>query len=309
MVIRHYYCDGDVGPIPTATVQAMGHGFESHASHQYRAKSNTTWLYFCFTEVILLNNKSNYIGEIHGIYLLKSIAPQKTKDGHVLYECVCRECGHIRIATRAEIKRNPPETCKHVIVYEQKFCLHCGKEIPITSANPSDHNRKKFCSQSCAASYNNKGVCRNPNKDPFTNKCLFCGTPIRRRKKYCNTHCQHEYEYQEYIRKWKAGEVSGLIGDNWIETSAHVRRYIFEKYNHKCAECGWSKINPYTGTLPLEVEHIDGDALNNKEENLTLLCPCCHSLTPTYRGANKGNGKRDIKWIARNGSTNVNQND
>jgi 5-methylcytosine-specific restriction endonuclease McrA len=49
----------------------------------------------------------------------------------------------------------------------------------------------------------------------------------------------------------------------------------------------------------------DGDATNNKEENLTLLCPNCHSLTPTYRGANKGNGKRDIKWVARKGSTNV----
>ena len=46
----------------------------------------------------------------------------------------------------------------------------------------------------------------------------------------------------------------------------------------------------------------------NKEENLTLLCPNCHSLTPTYRGANKGNGKRDIKWVARKGSTNVEDN-
>lgn len=59
----------------------------------------------------------------------------------------------------------------------------------------------------------------------------------------------------------------------------------------------------YTGTLPLEVEHIDGDATNNSEENLTLLCPNCHSLTRTYRGANKGNGNRDIKWLSRGGKT------
>ena len=31
--------------------------------------------------------------------------------------------------------------------------------------------------------------------------------------------------------------------------------------------------------------------MNNKEENLTLLCPNCHSLTPTAKGANKGNGR------------------
>lgn len=78
---------------------------------------------------------------------------------------------------------------------------------------------------------------------------------------------------------------------------------MFEKYNNQCARCGWGEINPFTGTLPLEVEHIDGDATNNKEKNLTLLCPNCHSLTKTYRGANKGNGKRDIKWLSRKGLT------
>lgn len=48
--------------------------------------------------------------------------------------------------------------------------------------------------------------------------------------------------------------------------------------------------------MPLEVEHIDGDSTNNKEYNLTLLCPNCHSLTKTYRGLNKGNGTRNITW-------------
>lgn len=32
-------------------------------------------------------------------------------------------------------------------------------------------------------------------------------------------------------------------------------------------------------SAPLEIEHIDGNALNNKEDNLILLCPNCHSLT------------------------------
>lgn len=78
--------------------------------------------------------------------------------------------------------------------------------------------------------------------------------------------------------------------------SRHLRRYIFDKYENKCCICGWSKINPYTNTLPLEIDHIDGNANNNREENLRLLCPNCHSLTKNYRGANKGNG-RNITWI------------
>ena len=51
-------------------------------------------------------------------------------------------------------------------------------------------------------------------------------------------------------------------------------------------------MNPYTGKIPLEVDHIDGDYTNNNENNLTLLCPNCHSLTPTYKGANSGRGRK-----------------
>lgn len=255
----------------------------------------------------LLKISNNHIGETHGIYQITGMLKNRDKYGHLLYQFTCTKCGHVRTAPYAQLKREAPQICTHTVVCEKKYCLHCGKEITVNTNNPSRHNKKKFCSQSCAASYNNKGICRNPNKAPMINKCLYCEKQIRRNQKYCSVSCQHEYEYKEYIRKWKAGEVSGMIGDNWIELSAHVRRYIFDKYNHKCAECGWSKINPYTGRLPLEVEHIDGDATNNAEENLTLLCPNCHSLTPTYRGANKGKGKRDIKWVARKGSTNINE--
>lgn len=56
----------------------------------------------------------------------------------------------------------------------------------------------------------------------------------------------------------------------------------------------WSKINPYTNTLPLEIDHIDGNSENNSEDNLRLICPNCHSST--YRGANRGHG-RNITWI------------
>lgn len=124
---------------------------------------------------------------------------------------------------------------------------------------------------------------------------MYCRAIIPPRNKLCSVKCQHDYEYARYIQRWKAGVENGLIGNQWKEMSKHIRRYIFEKYENKCARCGWSELNQYTGTLPLEIEHIDGDATNNKENNLILLCPNCHSLTATYRGANKGKGMRDIK--------------
>lgn len=46
-------------------------------------------------------------------------------------------------------------------------------------------------------------------------------------------------------------------------------------------------MNTKTGKIPLEVNHIDGNAKNNIEENLELLCPNCHSLTHNFRNLNK----------------------
>lgn len=177
---------------------------------------------------------------------------------------------------------------------ELKNCLYCEKSIPMGSLSNSDYNRKKFCNSSCAASYNNK---MRIKKKKY---CLVCGKEIPLQNIFCSISCHRDFEYKEYIQRWKDGLESGLIGNDWKELSGRIRRYIFEKYDFQCARCGWSEVNPFTGTLPLEIEHIDGDATNNSEENLILLCPNCHSLTATYRGANKGHGMRDIKWLSRN---------
>lgn len=121
--------------------------------------------------------------------------------------------------------------------------------------------------------------------------CKNCGKKLNERHKiYCNNHCQNEYQHNQWIIRWKNGEESGIIGDYGI--SGHLRRYLFDKFDNKCSVCGWSEMNPYTNSIPLEVEHIDGDYTNNKEDNLTLLCPNCHSLTPTYKGANAGRGRQ-----------------
>ena len=36
------------------------------------------------------------------------------------------------------------------------------------------------------------------------------------------------------------------------------------------------------------MDHRDGNPDNNTEENLRLICPNCHALTPTHCGRNKG---------------------
>lgn len=128
--------------------------------------------------------------------------------------------------------------------------------------------------------------------------CLNCGTLIEHSKntkhKYCSNSCQQEYEYKLWVEKYKEDN-SIAINTKWGQIPGYLRRYIFEKFQSKCSLCGWSETNPYTNTIPLEVDHIDGNADNNSEENLRLICPNCHSLTSTYRGANRGKG-RNITW-------------
>ncbi len=120
-------------------------------------------------------------------------------------------------------------------------------------------------------------------------KCLWCSKElVKLQTKFCSKKCQHKFTHQEYIIRWKEGKETGLSGDN---ISKHIRKYLFEKYNSKCVECGWSEINSTTGKIPLTVEHVDGNYKNNTEDNLKLICPNCHSLTSTYGSLNRGNGR------------------
>lgn len=121
-------------------------------------------------------------------------------------------------------------------------------------------------------------------------KCFNCNKEIKKSNKYCSNICQKEYEYREYIKKWKNNETTGLKGEYQI--SNYIKAYLFNKYNDKCARCGWGETNKFTRKIPLEVEHIDGNYKNNNEDNLLLLCPNCHSLTSTYKGANLNNGRK-----------------
>jgi hypothetical protein len=179
------------------------------------------------------------------------------------------------------------EECVLNYYINPRLCLHCHGVLKYGSGS-----RRKFCNRSCASSFNNKYRAK-------IIKCLKCDMPINRRsaKKFCSAKCSSTYIRDRNIEMWLSGNLSGMAGEN---ISSYVRFYLISTRGKKCEKCGWSKVNPFSNKVPLTVNHIDGDYTNTIPSNLELLCPNCHSLTPTYGSLNRGRGRKHRKFKRNN---------
>ena len=259
-------------------------------------------------------NPNDQIGVRYGIFEIKEVQPYKDNHHATLYRAECVECGHEKIAKLSDFNCRPTQVCKHFNQltpqqqaewYDKNIvqCLQCGADIPFDGVNAGEYKQRKFCDQHCAAKYNNthRHVHRRAHRDVHrdvqtrkiaeTNRCRYCGEIISKSRKYCSNKCMAKQMAREYIERWHAGEVDGSKGE---AISQYVRNYLFDKYDNKCAICGWGEVNPTTKKIPLQVHHIDGDHKNNVESNLILLCPNCHSQTLSWRGRNINNGRKYI---------------
>lgn len=119
------------------------------------------------------------------------------------------------------------------------------------------------------------------NREKLEKKCLNCEKTIQNMNVYCDNKCQGEYQSKLKLNEWLAGK--NIIQKGGCSIPPWMRRYLLNQTNHKCSECGWGETNKHSGNIPLEIDHIDGDAYNNNIQNLKVLCPNCHSLTKTYK--------------------------
>jgi hypothetical protein len=105
--------------------------------------------------------------------------------------------------------------------------------------------------------------------------------------------CQRAYERRAVVARFLRGEHPAF---SWTGRS-FIRSYLIETRGERCERCGWCERHPTTRRVPLELEHEDGDWRNNAPENLVLLCPNCHALTPTFKALNKGNGRGERRHL------------
>jgi hypothetical protein len=157
-----------------------------------------------------------------------------------------------------------------------KRCLQCNNIIFY------DQRANNFCGSSCSATYNNL---RKDSGVP----CLNCSKLLKgnRNRKFCNGTCQGQYN-------WKLTKESIVSGNLTNITDASIKRYLLETQGRTCSMC---KLTTWNGLpIPIEMDHIDGRPdINRGLNNCRLLCPNCHTQTPTYGVKNKGNGR----WLRR----------
>ena len=66
--------------------------------------------------------------------------------------------------------------------------------------------------------------------------------------------------------------------------TGHLKERLFRAglKQRKCESCS---LTEWMGQpIPLELDHENGDPADHRIENLRVLCPNCHALTPTWRG-------------------------
>ena len=116
--------------------------------------------------------------------------------------------------------------------------------------------------------------------------CRICGETISNTNssELCKT-CK----IKEKIKTWKeTGNLDIKVQSNVRGT---IRDYIYEKQDFRCVICGMENI--WNGKpLNFILDHINGDASNNHEENLRLICPNCDSQLDTYKSKNKNSARK-----------------
>ena len=160
-------------------------------------------------------------------------------------------------------------------------CLYCNKLlVKRDDESNKKFNQRKYCNISCS----NKRYTRKK----LTKQCLMCKKLIRSYKVYCSNKCRNHNSFGQKRML--------LCFENKIYISSVRLKKLMFKFGVKQTKCECCNLELWNNKpLSLALHHIDGDKLNNRLDNLQILCPNCHSQTDNYGSKNKNICKNILK--------------
>lgn len=152
------------------------------------------------------------------------------------------------------------------------ICENCGNE------HSAEFGSGRFCSLKCSRAFSTKNKRIEINERVSNTLKGRVSTQLSDEAK--------SNKIAKFVKTRKTNLFNNLITCDFITLSYEKKKQrIYHEQSGQCNKCNNSTW--LDSSIPLELEHIDGNRKNNDRSNLELLCPNCHALTSTWRGRNK----------------------